>query len=277
MITIHLMGGLGNQLFQIFCLLNYCMKYNKRFWLPIIKQDMVSPLDNKSKRPIYWNTLLNNLVPFLQSVNCQTIEVKEFSFRYRRLQDMGDKDIKLLGYFQSYKYFEENYDKIVEFLDFQTKVNIVREKCSRYIKDNTATMHFRIGDYITRPNVHPIVPAEYYNKAINHIKSQGINIENILYFGEAVDEKRIDENISQLKLGYPEITFIRCDYEVEDWEQLLLMSCCQHNIIANSTFSWWGAYLNSNPEKIVCYPSGWFGPECSNSTRDLFPENWVKV
>ena len=277
MITIHLMGGLGNQLFQIFCLLNYCMKYNKRFWLPIIKQDMVSPLDNKSKRPIYWNTLLNKLVPFLQSVNYKTIEAKEPSFRYFRLQDVGDKNIKLHGYFQSYKYFEENYDKIIDFLDFPSKIITVREKYSKYIKVNTVTMHFRIGDYITRPDFHPIVPVEYYNKAINHIKSQGVNIENILYFGEAVDEKKINDNISQLKLVHPEITFIRCDYEVEDWEQLLLMSCCQHNIIANSTFSWWGAYFNSNPEKIVCYPSVWFGPRANNDLTDLFPEKWNKI
>ena len=58
---------------------------------------------------------------------------------------------------------------------------------------------------------------------------------------------------------------------------MLLMSNCNHNLIANSTFSWWGAYFNSNTERKVCYPSVWFGPECRNSTRDLFPENWVKV
>lgn len=55
------------------------------------------------------------------------------------------------------------------------------------------------------------------------------------------------------------------------------MSLCNHNIIANSTFSWWGAYFNINPEKIVCYPNVWFGSECNNSTQDLFPKNWVKI
>ena len=55
------------------------------------------------------------------------------------------------------------------------------------------------------------------------------------------------------------------------------MSSCNHNIIANSSFSWWGAYSNSNSEKIVCYPSVWFGPQCNNSTQDLFPENWNKI
>jgi hypothetical protein len=58
---------------------------------------------------------------------------------------------------------------------------------------------------------------------------------------------------------------------------MLLMSVCDHNIIANSTFSWWGAYLNQNPSKIVCYPGTWFGPALKHDTRDLFPTDWVKM
>ena len=55
------------------------------------------------------------------------------------------------------------------------------------------------------------------------------------------------------------------------------MSLCEHNIIANSTFSWWGAYFNTNVNKIVCYPSLWFGKNCNNNVKDLFPEKWIKI
>ena len=71
------------------------------------------------------------------------------------------------------------------------------------------------------------------------------------------------------------IEIIVCDYNIPDYEQLLLMSLCSHNIIANSTFSWWGAYFNKNSNKIVCYPSIWVG--ITDNTSDLFPKAWTKI
>ena len=73
------------------------------------------------------------------------------------------------------------------------------------------------------------------------------------------------------------LTFVRANPLLEDWEQMLLMSLCNYNIIANSTFSWWGAYLNTNICKIVCYPDKWFMPEANKDTNDLFLDDWVQI
>ena len=85
--------------------------------------------------------------------------------------------------------------------------------------------------------------------------------------------------MSVLEKKFKNMTFTKAVDHSEDWEQLLMMSCCTHNIIANSSFSWWGAYFNSNPEKIVCRPSVWFGPAMpdKDNIQDLCPEEWLII
>lgn len=274
MITINIIGGLGNQLFQVFCLLNYGMKYKKQIGFPIFKPDLISPVDNKSKRPTYWDTLLYKLKPFLLKNEPIAKTYMEPGFRYYQMDNNNVTDFKLSGYFQSYKYFEENYEAILKLLEFDNKRNLVREKYKKYL-NNTTALHFRIGDYKNNTKFHPIMKIDYYIKSINHILTNGNVIENILFFNEVDDETIVDNNINKLNEVFPDIIFTRCEYNIEDWEQMLLMSCCSHNIIANSTFSWWGAYLNINIEKIVCYPSIWFGN--NTNVNDLFPEKWNKI
>ena len=91
----------------------------------------------------------------------------------------------------------------------------------------------------------------------------------MLIFCEKSDFPDILEMIGQLKQIFNEVTFQIIDFNISDWEQLLIMSSCQNNIIANSTYSWWGAYFNVNPGRIVCYPNKWFGNKLiANNTKD---------
>jgi hypothetical protein len=119
---------------------------------------------------------------------------------------------------------------------------------------------------------------EYYHKALSQIETgcQGKKI-NILYFHETVDTADVNAIIDKLKQQHSSVQFTRVKDELSDWEQVLLMSSCDHNIIANSTFSWWGAYFNTNNNRIVCFPSLWFGSRLSHNTKDLFPSDWVKI
>ena len=142
-------------------------------------------------------------------------------------------------------------------------------------------MHFRIGDYILPKfkDAHPLIPINYYRNALKHIiKKTHKEDWNILYFCEQKDNKIVKKKIKILKKSFPKIRFTKASDKKEDWEQLLMMSCCEHQIIANSSFSWWGAYFNANRNKIVCYPSVWFGPKLADKdTSDLCPKSWVII
>ena len=125
---------------------------------------------------------------------------------------------------------------------------------------------------------HPLATYTYYERSLLHIKS--LNLEksyNILYFCEEEDIEDALNIINKLSTKFPEIIFVRGEKKLDDWEQLLLMSCCHHNIIANSSYSWWAAYFNLHNDKIVCYPSVWFGESVNNNTTDLCPLDWVKI
>ncbi len=272
------MGGLGNQLFQIFCGISYSCENKIPFKINNNKPDKVSPLDNISLRPTYWDNLLNNLSKFTynNSMNLPIYREVRF-FKYTKIPYIN-KDFKLFGYYQSYKYFENEYEKIIRLIGLGERKLIIKEKYINYFSNKTPiSLHFRIGDYVKNLTMHPVLPIKYYIKSIEFLKNKISEFENsnyILIFGELKDKEKIEQHIERINIEFPNLEFLICDYNIEDYEQMLLMSLCQHNIIANSSFSWWGAYFNNN-EKIVCYPSVWNGS--TNETQDLFPINWNKI
>ena len=279
MIYIELMGGLGNQLFQIFCGLAYSFENKIPFKINNNKPDNVSPLDNVSKRPTYWNNFLINLSKFTynNNINLPVYREKTF-FKYDKIP-LIVQDFKLFGYYQSYKYFETQYENIIKLIGLEERKQIIKEKYSNYFSNkNPISLHFRIGDYVKNLAMHPVLHTEYYIKSISFLKDKINNIERnnyILIFGEFKDKEKIEQNIQKINVEFPNLEILVCDYNIIDYEQMLLMSLCQHNIIANSSFSWWAAYFNNNSEKIVCYPNVWNGS--TNDTQDLFPINWNKI
>lgn len=273
MIYIELKGGLGNQLFQIFCGVSYALENNICFRIIKDKKDVVSPVDNKSLRPTYFCNFLYSLSKFTcENVSCTTYI--EPSFTYNKIYNIN-KDFKINGYFQSPKYFENNYHSITDLIEIDKIKKLLKEKFNYYFNyGKIISLHFRIGDLKCNNGHGPVLKLSYYINAIKNILEKDNTCRTILYFNEEQDNNIVENMINNIKNEYTEINFIHCDTKIQDWEQLILMSLSNHNIIANSTFSWWGAYFNSNQEKIVCYPSVWFGPKCNNSTQDLFPENW---
>ena len=272
------MGGLGNQLFQIFTLISLSIDNNINFKIIEYKDDKVSPLDNISSRNTYWNNLLKNIYnKTIKNINSPLYQYNEPYFHYKPFPNINDKSKNyiLFGYFQSYKYFQHNLDKILELLKFD---DIKKPYEKMYDYKNTVSLHFRIGDYITLQTHHPVLSIDYYiNALVKLITDTNRDNWNVLYVYEKNDKAIIDKNIEILRNKYPNLNFISIDHELDDWEQMLCMSYCTHNIIANSTFSWWGGYLNTN-DNLVYYPDTWFGPAMSDKNlKDLFLDSWVKI
>jgi hypothetical protein len=279
MITCNLVGGLGNQLFQIFTTISYAIRIKEKF--VFLKAETTGGGSTKI-RNTYWENLLYRLKPFLivNFENYKLIKEKEFTFN-DIISEINNNKINnntcLYGYFQSYKYFQNYYETIYKMLDIDKQKEILL-KSSGIWNENTVSMHFRLGDYKEFPNIYPILTYDYYKKSFLHI----INCENqndfnlhILFFCEDEDLEDVSIIIEKLKIDFPRNFISRAPNTLKDWEQMLLMSCCNYNIIANSSFSWWGAYLNTNYDKIVCYPETWLVN--NTDTRDLCPLEWIKI
>jgi hypothetical protein len=280
------MGGLGNQLFQIFTVISYAIKYKHMF--KFISAEYLGG-DGSTKRRTYWQSFLFKLSGFLmdQYPNFDiVISENGFSFKelpYEHLKYNNNVNVMLSGYFQSYKYFQENYDTICRILNIAEKrVDIIEEVVKNHhslsFLEKSISMHFRLGDYKNKQDYHPIMTDEYYKNSLQYIVDKLDYTPNVLYFCEDEDLETVNQTIQLLKKDFPTIEFERASNSLDDWQQMLLMSCCNHNIIANSSFSWWGAYFNVNNDKIVCYPSVWFGRAMSDvDVSDLFPDEWVKI
>jgi hypothetical protein len=274
------MGGLGNQLFQIFTTLAYAIKSGNIFQFSAAE---TLGLGRTTIRHTYWDTFFAQLKHVTISVFPKLKKIREKDYTYNELDltEIKDADILLYGYFQSYKYFENEFNTICTLIKLKEMKSalINNNEFTRAFLQNTISLHFRIGDYKKIQRYHPIMTYEYYEQSLLHIASNTNNVGYVLYFCEDDDLLDVLITVNRLKLKFRDWKFIRCSSKLADWEQMLLMSLCRYNVVANSSFSWWGAYFNSSDNKIVCYPAKWFGPSATaaHNTQDLCPPEWVKI
>ncbi len=184
----------------------------------------------------------------------------EPSFSYAEIP--VHNEIQLVGYFQSYKYFNHVKDEVIDTIGL------------KYEKNDYVSIHYRLGDYRNYPKSGPCnaLPIDYFRKAIS-IMWEGGYTKFMIFSDDIPYCKDIFE------AQFPECEFMFYD-NPDEYESLSMMSCCVHNIICNSTFSWIAAYCNRNPEKIVICPSydNWFGPEITHmDARDLLLPEWHQI
>lgn len=266
-ISVHLMGGLGNQLFQIFFLLSYCFKYNHRF--------IFSMKEYENERRTYWDDFLKCLRPYLvpDAIVQQLPLYYEKTFEHTEYEDMGS-NLCFYGYFQSWKYFYPYREKIVQMIGMPAMISTIKD-----IDSNSISLHFRIGDYKQKPDCHPILSTQYYMNSLDYIRSKYPNIRyEVFYFYEKEDEQTVKDKISRIQDQFVDYDFINgTEIYQKDWEQLLFMIKCHHHIIANSSFSWWGAFMSDHSDSITTYPDIWFGPKIPVNVDDLFLPGWIKI
>ena len=285
-VSCELMGGLGNQLFQIFATIAYGMKYKRRVVFPYSET-----LNYGITRNTYWTSFLRSLKhmttfakdsPYSNEQLVAFPQYREYGHHYTKILNFDINELSLFGYFQSPRYFENEKEEILRLMKLAESKQAIKDEYPEYFIDGSTviSMHFRLGDYKTNQNSHPLMPYIYYDNSLIHML---LNCKidgpvTILYFCEKEDNDIVLPTISKLSKTYSGFKFVKVDDTIEDWKQMLLMSLCDHNIIANSSFSWWGAYFNANGRKIVCYPSVWFGPSIAQKdVSDMTPPEWTKI
>jgi hypothetical protein len=181
--------------------------------------------------------------------------------------------VYLKGSWQSEKYFKD-IEPIIR-IEFRLK-NLPSDKNGDLLDDITScdsiSLHVRRGDYVSNPDtsrLHGVCNPEYYTAGTSYFAQR---IQNPRFFVFSDDPQWVREN---LKIPYPAI-IVDHNGETRSHEDLRLMSHCKHHIIANSTFSWWGAWLSENPQKIVLAPHCWRKGD-KDEARDLIPSSWIKI
>lgn len=198
--------------------------------------------------------------------------VREPHFNYWSGINNLPKDCYLSGYWQSEKYFADFADQIRADFKFQKVMEGMNAELARNIsKVNAVSLHVRRGDYINNPvtmATHGLCSLEYYRDAIRYVIER---VEAPQFFIFSDDTEWVKNN---LKIDFPAL-YVQHNRGKESYNDMRLMSLCRHHIIANSSFSWWGAWLNPNRDKIVVAPRKWFANQ--TDVQDLFPQGWVTL
>ena len=248
MIIVKLKGGLGNQMFQY--------AYGRKLTL---ERQATLVLDK---------TYLTPIRQLITGTTTRHYELGEFKIKAKFTKAKGHNYLD--GYWQNEKYFKDIRHILLKDFTLKKKTNNFLKLKKLIAETNSVSIHFRRGDYVKRAvtrKYHGVLNLNYYRRAIALI---GEKVEKPNFFVFSDDISWVKKNF---KIGKP-LTFISGLRKLTNSEELILMSLCKHNIIANSSFSWWGAWLNKNPAKIVIAPKRWFR---AKTDSEIVPQSWIKL
>jgi len=257
-ITSFLMGGLGNQMFQISKALSEGYENGIEV---VFRPSAFIPMHGNQPTK-YLENIYRDLT--FKEINENLERVSEPSWSFNKTNIFYYKSIEFYGYYQSSKNFKNHEEKIKEI--FKPTKEFIKKIKSLYPEifyKNSISIHVRRGDYLSIDNILPIIDKTYIDECLNKIENKG----PILIFSN--DKEWVKEN-----LKYDNSLIVE---GLEDYEELWSISLCNHNIMSNSSFSWWGSYLNKNDHKKVFVPSVWFGPMGEKNFTDIYESEWKKI
>jgi hypothetical protein len=293
MIVIHLEGGLGNQMFQ-FAFASILAKKNAAAVL--LDNSFFNQVEKKLgfTPRVFELALFNNQFKMASESEVNSFHhlskinkvKKKMGFSYPKIYEEPSFDFEttalsikspvyLKGYFQSHKYFVGFEGFIRQLFSFPVDAldEINKELLIKIKNSNSIAIHIRRGDYVNdkmTAEYHGSCSLDYYLEGIKLLASKKEDF-TLVFFSD--DSDWVKEQFNDLP--YSKIIIDHNKAE-NSWKDMLLMSSCRHNIIANSSFSWWAAWLNANPEKNVIAPKKWFAI-AEKSTNDLIPSEWIRL
>jgi len=246
-------GRLGNQLFQASAVLAYADRTGRK----AVFRDWYC-----SREQFRFTDYFANPLPYAPIVHINS-QYQEPTFHYIEIPNLFG-DVDLFGYFQSERYFEHCPGLIRHyFTPSKEALQTIRNRWERELASKTCSIHVRRTDYLNTPQLYPVSNIDYYRAAMEVMKQEhGIN--KFIVFGD---------DIVWMKANFKgsEFLFAQKQTSIAD---LFLMSMCTHNIITNSSFSWWASWLNQNPEKIIIAPKQWvYGLD----QKDIYRKEWIVI
>lgn len=257
-LTSHLMGGLGNQMFQISKAISEGLKNN----IPVyFRSTAFIPMEGNQPFK-YEKNIFRNLI--FDNIKIPTQRVSEPGWSYTPTNYLYLEPTEFYGYYQSSKNFLEHKKEIQTiFLPTEEYKNKIKEKYPKIFQKGSVSIHVRRGDYLSISNILPVIDKSYIDESLNVLGEYS----HLFIFSN--DKEWVKNN-----LNYDNSTVIE---GLEDYEEMWAISLCNHNIMSNSSFSWWGSYLNTNEDKKITVPSMWFGPNGEKNYQDIYEDDWIKI
>lgn len=269
MIATLVNGGLGNMLFQICNGLNIALAHNDDFYILNYNQNGHIIKDKHGADVNGYKATIFHQIPNINidsiTANVARIEHNQNCFHYISPPYIHDCLNIYNGYYQSEKFFTQEEHKIRELFTLAPQWQKYIYEKFPMLTQNCACAHIRRGDYLGDEHHHPILPISYYQDGVAKIG----DIDHIFIFSN-------DLQWCKEYLNFSNMVFVNeCD-----WISLYIMAECKKHILANSSFSWWGAKFSEwfNTPEIIIAPEKWFGSAYVHlNTEDLLPERWIKI